>query len=217
MAEELLNSSDGSSASAAVYALTGADNPAARQLLDRALTAKDPSVRIAAMSSLLQNPDDKATDTLVRMAKDPDAEVRAGALATLGQVGSDRAQQAIFDAARSATPEDRVAAINALTTLDDERATAQLAQLMRDPDLNVAEAAMRSIDGGGPEIDRTLAAIMNDPGKNIDLRRYAARQLRRHGAELDPVTAQSANQLLGAAAGGGDDGRVIVTDTQDVD
>jgi HEAT repeat protein len=216
MAEELLGSSDSSSASAAVYALTGADTPEARQLIDRALTAKEPSVRIAAMSSFVQNPDDKAADTLARMAKDPDAEVRAMALASLGQVGSDRAQQAIFDAARSATPEDRIAALSALTTLDDERATAQIAQMMRDPDPHVAQAAMRSSSGGGPEADRTLAAIMNDPGSNLDLRRYAASQLRRRGAELDPATAQSVTQLLGAAAGGAGYGRVIITDT-DVD
>ena len=141
-------------------------------------------------------------------------EVRANALSTLGQVGSDRAQQAILDAARSAAPADRIAAISALTMFDDTRASAQLAQMMRDPDLHVAEAAMRSSYSGGPEVDRALAAIVADPGGSPDLRRYAAAQLRRRGNELDPSTAQSVAQVLGAAAG--DDGRVIVTDT-DVD
>jgi len=133
--------------------------------------------------------------------------------------GSDRAQQAIFDAARSAKPEDRIAALSALTTLDDERATSQIAQMMREPPTPMSprpRCARRR--AAAPRPDRTLAAIMNDPGSNLDLRRYAASQLRRRGAELDPATAQSVTQLLGAAAGGAGYGRVIVTDTEvDVD
>jgi HEAT repeat protein len=216
MAQELLNGKDGGDASVAVYALNGAGTAAARQLIERALTAGEPRVRIAAMSSLAQSPDDKVTDTLVRMARDPDAEVRTTALATLGQVGSERAQQAIFDAARSATPEDRIAAIGALSSLDDARAGTQLAQLMHDPDPHVAQAAVRSSSDAGPEVERTLTAIVNDPAGNPDLRRIAAHQLRRRGSQLDPATEQSVSRLAGPAGGGASYGRVTATETDAV-
>jgi HEAT repeat protein len=216
-AEDLVNGKDQSAAQAAIYALASAGSPEAKRLIERALDAKDPSVRVAAISSLVQNPDDKSTDTLVRLAKDQDPQVRATALSSLGQVGSDRAQQAILDATRSSKPEDRIAAISGLSSIDDPRATTQLAQLMRDPDLSVAQSAIGSSYNGGPEVDRALTGIVNDAGANADLRATAASQLRNRGSELDAATEAAVTKLAGPAVGGAGYGGVIMRRTIDVD
>ncbi len=84
---------------------------------------------------------------------------------------------------------------------------------MRDPDPHVAESALRASFNAGPEVDRALTSIVNDPGGNPDLRRIAARHLRNRGIQLDPATEQSVTQLTGPADGGSEDGRVIVTDS----
>jgi HEAT repeat protein len=217
MAEEMLTSKDGGDASTAIYALISAGTPEARRLVDRALTSDEPRVRIAAMSSLAQNPDDRSTDALVRMTRDPNPRVRLEAMSTLGQIGSDRAQQAILDASRSGAPEDRITAIHALGSLEDARAGTQLAQLMTDSDPRIAESAVRAASSAGPEVDRTLTAIVNNPAGNPDLRRVAALQLRQRGTQLDPATEQSVNQLAGPEGGGAADGRVVVTDTDVVE
>ncbi|TMQ15710.1 MAG: hypothetical protein E6J90_25125 [Deltaproteobacteria bacterium] len=198
-AEDLLSHPD-PRATSAIYALAAAGTPEASQLLERALVAKDAGTRIAAMGALLHNPDDHATDTLVRMTKDQDPQVRAAALSNLGTLGSERAQQAIFEATRSPRSEDRVAAISGLSSItDDPRASAQLATLIRDPDLEVAETAISVSYSGGPEVDQALVAMINDPAANATLRAAAARRMYYRASELDPATRQSIAALLGNA------------------
>jgi len=124
------------------------------------------------------------------------------ALSSLAQVGSDRAHQAILDATRSETPEVRMAAISGLATVDDPGARVQLARLMRDPDLGVAQTAISASYNGGPEVDQVLTGIVNDPNANAELRATAAGQLRNRGASLDDATERAVNTLAGPSYGG---------------
>jgi HEAT repeat protein len=203
LAEDLLNVPDGSAANAAVWALASAGTPEAKRLIERALSSTNSDVRVAAISTLAQNPDEKSTETLVRLTRDGDPQVRASALSTLGQVGSERAQQAILEATRSGSSEDRVAAISSLSSFDDSNATAQLAQLMRDPDLGVAQAAISASYNAGPEVDATLIGIVNNPNANADLRATAASQLRNRGGQLDAATERAVIELAGPPGGYG--------------
>jgi HEAT repeat protein len=172
-------------------------------LIERALSSSNSDVRVAAISTLAQNPDDRSTETLVRLTRDQDPQVRASALSTLGQVGSERAQQAILDATRGGSSEDRVAAISSLSSFDDSSATVQLTQLMRDPDVSVAQAAISASYNAGPEVDRTLIGIVNNPNANADLRSTAASQLRNRGGELDAGTERIVTELAGPPGGYG--------------
>src|SRR5439155_22558047 len=122
---------------------------------------------------------------------------RPSALWSLGQVGSQRAQQAILDAARTGKTEERIAAISGLVQMDDARASQQLAQLMRDSDLQVAQSAIGSSYNGGPEVDTTLSQIVNDPSTDANLRAMAANQLRARGSELDATTEAAVIKLAG--------------------
>jgi hypothetical protein len=71
---------------------------------------------------------------------------------------------------------------------------------MRDPDVSVAQTAIGSSYNGGPEVDRALTGIVNDPNANPELRATAAGQLRNRGAELDAATEQVVTKLAGPAA-----------------
>jgi HEAT repeat protein len=119
------------------------------------------------------------------------------ALSTLGQIGSERAQQAILNATRSGSREERIAAISGLAQIDDAQATRQLASLMRDPDLDVARAAIASSYNGGPEVDQALLQIVNDPSASEELKASAAGQLRVRGTDLDDRTEQVVTKLAG--------------------
>jgi HEAT repeat protein len=212
LAQDMLGDTEGNGANAAIWALASTGTPEAKRLLERALSSSNSDVRVAAISTLAQNHDDRSTDTLVRLTRDPDAQVRASALSTLGQVGSERAQQAIFEATRSGSADDRVAAISSLSSFDDPKAGAQLAQLMRDPDPTVAQAAIGSSYNAGPEVDATLIGIVNNPGTPAEVRATAAGQLRNRSTQLDPTTERVVTELAGPAGGYGGDtyGRVVV-------
>src|SRR5262249_19043750 len=95
---------------------------------------------------------------------------------------------------------------------DDPRTTSQLAQLMRDPDVSVAQSAISSSYNAGPEVDRALIGIVNDPNANAELRAAAAGQLRNRSADLDTATDRVVTELVGSAAeyGGRGYGRVII-------
>jgi HEAT repeat protein len=124
------------------------------------------------------------------------------ALSSLGQIGSDRAQQAILDATRNGKPEDRIAAISGLAGMDDARASQQLANLMRDSDPTVAQAAIANAYNGGPEVDQTLTQIVTDPNAAANLKAAAASQLRQRGTDLDDATEAIVTKLAGAGYGG---------------
>lgn len=108
----------------------------------------------------------------------------------------------IFDAARSGNPGDRIAAIEGLASLEDPRATAQLAQLIHDPDPEVVRAAIVAAEHGGAEADRALTAIVNDPAATAELKTTAATQLRNRGAMLDDTTDRNVTGMLGPEYGG---------------
>jgi HEAT repeat protein len=201
-AEMLDRKEDAAQASSVLWTLTSHGGPEARRLIERALGSSEPGVRVAAVATLAQNPDDRATDTLLGMTRDGDARVRATALQTLGQVGSERAQLAILDATRSGSVDDRVAAIGGLSGSDDVRAAQQLASLMRDPEPRIALQAIQSSYNAGPEVDRVLVQIVNDPQAKVELRHSAAHQLRNRGSELDDVTEQRISEISGPAYGG---------------
>jgi len=200
IAEEMLNATgkDAAQASNAIYALANSGSADAKRLITRALDSKEPSIRMAAISSLGQNPDDQSTDTLLRLTRDGDASVRTAAIQTLGQIGSEKAQTAIIDATRSGKTEERVAAISSLSNMDDPRASQQLANLMRDPDVAVAQQAIHASYNGGPEVDQALIQIVNDAGAKPELRSTAAGQLRGRGADLDDATDKKVTELAGS-------------------
>ena len=129
--------------------------------------------------------------------------MRQTALQVLGQVGSEQAQQAIFEASRSDKPEDRIAAMQGLAQIDDARATQQLASMMHDGDVGVAQMAIAMSYNGGPEIDQTLSQIVDDPSGNEQLRMMAANQLRGRGTELDDNTEKAVAALAGPSRYGG--------------
>src|SRR5206468_7108232 len=56
-----------------------------------------------------------------------------------------------------------ISAISGLSSIDDAKASQQLASMMRDPDVSVAQTAISSSYNGGPEVDTTLSQIVNDP------------------------------------------------------
>jgi hypothetical protein len=111
-----------------------------------------------------------------------------------------------------------VAAINGLSSIDDTKASAQLAALMRDPDLSVAQTAINASYNGGPEVDQALTGIVNDPGASAELRAAAAGQLRNRGARLDAATEQVVTRFAGAAGEEGGarygGGRIYVKDVE---
>jgi HEAT repeat protein len=197
LAEELIASKDAQGATAAVWQLAQSGSADSRRLLERALDSKEPSVKATAISALGQNPDDHAMDTLLRLARDSDASVRSMAIGSLAQVGSERAQQAVLEATRAGKAEERIAAISGLAQMDDARASQQLAQLMRDPDPQVAQTAIQSSYNGGAEVDQSLEQLVNDPGTPDNLRAMAAGQLRQRGTDLDATTEQAVTKLAG--------------------
>jgi hypothetical protein len=83
--------------------------------------------------------------------------------------------------------------------MDDPKASAQLAHLMHDSDVNVAQIAINSSYNGGRDVDQALAAIVNDGGADPQLRASAANQLRTRGTDLDANTDKAVTELAGPA------------------
>src|SRR5690606_37585727 len=131
-----------------------------------------------------------------------DASVRAQALSALGQIGSERAEQAVVAATRSGKTEDRVAAVHSLASMDDVRATRELARLIRDPDPEVAHAAISASYRSGPEVEAVLVQLRADPSAPHDTKLYAATSLRPRGGDLDERTEKIVTELAGPAYGG---------------
>jgi HEAT repeat protein len=208
---------DESGARRAILMLSSVGTPEAKQLIEHALSSPETAVRVAAITSLAHDPDDHATDMLVRLSRDGSAEVRTAALETLGQIGSDRAQQALFAAARSGATDDRVAAIGGLGALEDPATSAQLVQLIRDPDPSVARMAIGASGNAGPEVDQVLIRMINDPGADGGLKAVAAGQLRNRGAQLDPATEQAVEQLAGPRYGGQGYGGDVIEEPSEIE
>jgi hypothetical protein len=106
----------------------------------------------------------------------------------------------LLGVSQSGQSEDRVAAVSGLTTLDSPAASAQLTRLMRDPDVDVAQAAIGAAASAGPEADQVLAAILDDASASPQLKSSAAGQLRSRGNRLDASTEAKVTQLVGPAS-----------------
>lgn len=207
LAEELLAGKDPSAAQQAVWALANQSTPEAKALIARAIDSKDPNVRQAAIGTLARDPDDKSLDTLTNLARSQDSQTKQAALSALGQIGDERAQAVLVDAARSGKSEDRVQAISSLGMIDDPRVSAQIAAMMRDPDPQVASAAISSSYNGGPEVDATLSQIVVDPSANEQMKMIAAMQLRNRNTDMDPSTQAVVEKLTSEMYGGATYGR----------
>jgi HEAT repeat protein len=202
LAAEAIDGSDDDAASQAVFALSQKDTPESKQLVERALASTRWPVKQSAIQSLGQRQDNAwAMDTLARLARDEDSATVGAALQTLAMVGSERAEQVILEAGRSPKADTRLAAVNPLVMLDDAHSLAVLARLVRDSDSRVAEAAIRTVQSGGPEIESALADLVDDARADAGLRTSAAHQLRQLRAKLGRVTDANVAKLLK----GGDD------------
>ena len=206
LAAEAIDGSDEDSASQAVFALAQKNTPETKQLVERALASKRWVVKQSAIESLGQQQDNAwAMDTLAQLAQDEDPRTVGAALQTLAQVGSERSEQVILDAGRSPKSDTRLAAIQALVQLDDAHTLALLARLVRDGDARVAEAAIRTVQSGGPEIEAALADLVDDRRADGGLRTAAAHKLRELRAKLSHVTEANVTKLLnGDKDGDGD-------------
>ncbi len=197
LAAEAIDGTDDDTASQAVFALAQKDTPETKQLVERALVSKRWPVKQSAIQSLGQRQDDTwAIDTLARLAHDEDSATVGAALQTLAMVGSERSEQLILEAGRSPKADTRLAAVNPLVMLDDAHALAVLARLVRDGDSRVAEAAIRTVQSGGPEIEAALADLVDDGRADAGLRTSAAHQLRQLRAKLGRVTEANVAKLL---------------------
>lgn len=198
LAMQVLDGKDaGNNAGSILWNLASQGTPEARAVLDHALTSKDPAVQVSAISAMSNNADDAATDKLLALTRSSNEDVRRAAMSSLGSIGGDKAASVLIDATRSGKVEDRVQAIQSMANLDDSRGTQQLASLMRDPDPQVVQAAIGASYNAGPEVDQSLASIVNDARATADLKAMAASQLRSRGADLDASTEQSVDGILG--------------------
>lgn len=198
-AHELIEGEGGREASQAVWILSRQNTPEAKQLLDVALRSKEPAVRAAALSGIAEATGTPSIDTLLRFVHDDDSSVRTTALSHLGQLGTERAQTALLSAARQGAVDDRIAAIRSLMNVDDSRVDSELANFMRDPDPNVAVAAISAASRGGSEVDPQLIRLINDQNAEEEVRRAAAVQLRDRGATVDSSTEAAIDRLAGAS------------------
>lgn len=197
LAAEAIDGGDEDTASQAVFALAQKDTPESKQLVERALASTRWPVRQSAIQSLGQRQDDAwAMDTLARLSRDEDSATVGAALQTLAMVGSERAEQVILEAGRSPKADTRLAAVNPLVMLDDAHSLAVLARLVRDSDSRVSEAAIRTVQSGGPEIEAALADLVDDGRADVALRTSAAHQLRQLRAKLGRVTEANVSKLL---------------------
>ena len=202
LAAEMINGSDADAARTAVSSIAYMGTEESRRLVERAVDSKDPGVRGAAISALAASPDDKSTEMLVRLATHTDEDVRTYALSALGQVGSERAAQALMGAARSSSAADRSSAIQGLASIESPQASQQLASLIRDPDRSVANMAISYSYNAGPEVDRVLAQVLDDPSADEQLKVAAAYQLRSRGADMDDSLERKVAAIAGEGGAG---------------
>jgi HEAT repeat protein len=203
LAEAALGGKDPDAARNAAWALVNVGSAESRRLLEKAALSGDPQVRVAAVQAMAQSGDDHSTDTLLNLARDQDPQVRGAALNALGQVGSGKAVDAVLQAATTGTSDEKIAAVGALGNLDDPRAGTQLASLIHDKDEQVAQTAIYSSYNGGPEIDKALEQLVDDPTSSQALRSAAASQLRSRGVDMDTATSAQVDTILGGPAPAG--------------
>ncbi|MCA9674106.1 MAG: HEAT repeat domain-containing protein, partial [Myxococcales bacterium] len=97
---------------------------------------------------------------------------------------------------------DRAAAARMLPQLDDPRAEDAQLRLLRDPDDQVAQAAIDAAYDGGGAVVGALGRIVQDDTVSAQRRRAAAFQLRNLGAALDAATTGAVEALVGPVDGG---------------
>jgi HEAT repeat protein len=118
-------------------------------------------------------------------------------MSSLGQIGSREAVDAILSTARSSDPTDRQAALSALGYVDDARAQQTIAELIKDKDESVAQAAIYASYNGGDEVDSALVAVAFDGARAEYLRTAAMYQLRERGVDLTPDQEKTMTDMIG--------------------
>lgn len=177
---------------------------AAKQLIEK-LRDPAPHVRVAVIEALAKLHTQDAWDAVVRAATSRDADERRAGLVGVGLHKRPGAAEILVEAARSEDPATRLVAISALAHYDEAEALATLDAALRDPSLEVREAALSVLS---ERDDEAAARILVDTALRSQPEHPVQRALSRPGqgrvnvitsglAKADPRTAP----LLVAALG----------------
>lgn len=185
LAKEALAGDDPNRAYRALGALEQVGTPAAFELLVQGTRVRDPQVRAEAVASLAATADKRAGELVASALRDGEANVRAAAARALGQLGTSQARDHLITMTRSQDGDDRAAAVASLRRYEDADSARRLGELVRDPNPNVAYAAIDAVADRRDAV-ATLRGFLADTGAAYELRRQAALQLSYRGY-TDPV------------------------------
>jgi HEAT repeat protein len=162
----------------AVQALDQIKDPAAVELLLRALKSDQTAVVVAAADTLGRTGRARAVDTLAGMTRHPDPCVRLAVIEALGSLGATAAGPAVIEALSDSAWEVRRSAAEALGKLKGEGVLEALGRCLNDSDVDVRETAVVALGNlGDPGAISLLLPSLADAASGV--RRLAAAALSR--------------------------------------
>lgn len=192
-----LRESDPSIAEAALSLLGSSDDPAAVDVMIRALKAQrhraglvavclegSPVRPVDRLLPLLQEPDpvlrawaarllgeypgvSELEEALIPLTADADPRVRKAAIAALGRIGDEAAAQVALRLLADGVPFVRAHAARALGDLERSEHAAAVATLLADGDWWVRAAAKQALEAMGPDIWTALLPCLSHPDKFV--------------------------------------------------
>lgn len=183
----------------AILARPGAGMP----LLLEALRSTDPALVTAATRIALEVKDPAATPTLAAELGKAPAPLQPALAGVLGARRDPAALPALLILAKAGEPPARVAALRAATEIGDAAAATTLAELLLDPNPDVAGAAAAGLAGlPGTQVDDLVTKGLDSPDQPLRLKMVEITRQRRITAALPALLKliDSPDQALRSAA-----------------